>query len=133
MVTKETGMIHIAYVGTHTYVGTSDLCQRCSWLPHHPSALLLPFLSLSEISAKFTSENITYISDKLMAMIVDSAKSESRDIVADGLHTMVASITEEHGKVSSNYSTHATHCSHAFQYGSAAHCRAAVHVPAVVC
>lgn len=52
---------------------------------------------LSQMATKFTNDHITFIVDKLGDMIVDPSKTSSRDIVTDGLQTLIASIPDEAG------------------------------------
>ena len=52
---------------------------------------------LSQLCQKFANEQIVYIVDKLADIIVDPTKAASRDVVTDGLQTMIASMPEEAG------------------------------------
>lgn len=51
---------------------------------------------LSQLAQKLAAEHITFLVDKLGEFVVDASKS-SRDIVTDGLQTMIASMPDEAG------------------------------------
>jgi len=52
---------------------------------------------LSQLSTRLSQEHLIFIVDKLADIIVDPAKTAARDIVTDGLQTLIASINDEAG------------------------------------
>jgi len=54
---------------------------------------------LSQLCQKFAQEHIAFVVDKLADMIVDPSKEASRDIVTDGLQTLIASVDDAAGTI----------------------------------
>ncbi len=52
---------------------------------------------LSQLSTRLSQEHLTFIVDKLADIIVDPTKTSARDIVTDGLQTLIASIQDDAG------------------------------------
>lgn len=57
---------------------------------------------LSQIVTQFAPEHVIFVVDKLGQLVADPKKGDSREVIADGLKSVLASISPENGKVCVN-------------------------------
>jgi hypothetical protein len=54
---------------------------------------------LSQLSTRLSQEHLTFIVDRLTNIIVDPSKTAARDIVTDGLQTLIGSVQDDAGAI----------------------------------
>jgi len=67
-----------------------------------PNVSTIAVKCLSQLVQMFATEQVTFIVDRLGSFCVDDTKNESRDVVADGLKSVMSAISEANGKLAAS-------------------------------